>query len=256
MNITHIPTPEPIPLQEKPITQVNNYLLVKKIGSGSISNQFPQELISTPPFEIFDEDDYYDQIMGETEFGSIEEAAHIITHDQLALLLKGTCTESMPFKRFVIIDTRFIYEFKGGHIMCANHVQKRSDIIRLYDKYKQWGQNIAVIIHCEYSTDRGPKVLSIFSEYDRSQNLRNYPNVSFPNIFLLKGGYRTFWENHPDLCEGGYVKMKQEKYIYNKEFQRCFSYFKLYMLQENVSNRKLLTDFQFIKDDIHVDTLC
>ena len=41
--------------------------------------------------------------------------------------------------------------------------------------------------------------------YDR---MHNGTNLAFPELYLLKGGYKMFHESHPEIC-GGYVPMSQ-----------------------------------------------
>ncbi|KAH0795741.1 Rhodanese-like domain containing protein [Histomonas meleagridis] len=183
------------------------------------------------PDEFMDENDCSIHDMYCPRYGSINDAERIMTHDQLAEIMKDTSLHR-AFKRYLILDVRFFYEYEGGHILGARHIRNRSELISLYNSFKDVANETAVIIHCEYSQERGPKVFSIFLEHDRNQNLQVYPNKTYPYIFLLQGGYKTFWENHPDLCRGDYVPMHQREHVENKDIQRCYSYFRKYMLQE------------------------
>jgi len=36
-------------------------------------------------------------------------------------------------------------------------------------------------------------------KHDRDQNC--YPNLHYPELYLLDGGYKAFFENHQELCE-------------------------------------------------------
>lgn len=48
---------------------------------------------------------------------------------------------------------------------------------------------------------------------DRFVNEARYPKLFYPNLYLLEGGYRAFFEQYPHLCEPqGYVAMKDERF--------------------------------------------
>jgi len=33
----------------------------------------------------------------------------------------------------------------------------------------------------------------------------------YPEVYLLDGGYRSFYKAHPDRCDGSYVKMRAQQ---------------------------------------------
>lgn len=56
-----------------------------------------------------------------------------------------------------------------------------------------------IVIHCEFSQKRGPKLIRYLRKRDREINEDNYPNLIYPNVFLLKGGYSEFVKNNSVL---------------------------------------------------------
>lgn len=123
------------------------------------------------------------------------------------------------FDNVVILDARFEYEFQGGHITGAFNIRSVEDMIKIYERFKD--QNVLIICHCEYSKHRGPGLAMMFREYDRKQHSDNYPSLSFPELYVLEGGYRNFYRKYPDLCVGGYRKMRDKNF--NRELKRCHS---------------------------------
>jgi hypothetical protein len=48
---------------------------------------------------------------------------------------------------------------------------------------------------------------------DRSLNAENYPALHFPEMYLLQGGYKAFFESYPELCTpSGYRLMLDPDY--------------------------------------------
>jgi hypothetical protein len=92
-----------------------------------------------------------------------------------------------------------------------------------------------IVFHCEFSSERGPRLCRLFRSLDRQYNLSIYPQLSFPSIYLLDGGYAEFY-NHSSLkeyCEPkGYVSMFEQQYI--QELQ-------IYRHAKNVANGKIMT---------------
>lgn len=149
-----------------------------------------------------------------------------LSHTQLSQLIRDP--SSFDFERIIIIDARYPYEYENGKIINAMNVQSLKKLDRIFQNNKKNGKKTAVIFHCEFSRIRGPKVMSIFRKLDRERN--EYPNLFFPHVFLLEGGYKTFFEKHRDLCVGGYVQMKDSKY--RNQLQSCTTFFRKYMLCE------------------------
>lgn len=149
-------------------------------------------------------------------------------------------------RKIIIIDVRYNYEFKGGRIIGAKNIQTIDELKKLYKRFKDQGNSIGIIFHCEYSHDRSPKVMNLFRNYDRESN--KYPNLSFPNIFLLEGGYKEFYKRHSDLCCGGYTPMRDIDFIKSGELKRCTSYFRMNMLQETKSSKMLHHTVPFSSD--------
>ncbi|EAX88050.1 Rhodanese-like domain containing protein [Trichomonas vaginalis G3] len=149
-----------------------------------------------------------------------------LTPKQLAQLINDPF--SFGFNQVVILDARFEYEFHGGRIVGARNIRSKSQMIGIYERFL--GQNVCIVVHCEFSQNRGPTLLSLFREYDRHHN--SYPNLSYPNTFLLEGGYRRFYEEMPDLCIGGYVPMREERFVNNGELRRSHSFYAREMLQQ------------------------
>lgn len=136
-----------------------------------------------------------------------------------------TCPTSNNYNLIITIDARFPYEFRGGHIMGAKNISSREMFVKLYNSYKNLG-DVCIVFHCEFSHNRGPALMKMFREYDRMQNIQNYPKLSYPNIFLLKGGYNKFYNEYSNFCIGGYTPMRDQKYIDNGELRRCHSILK------------------------------
>lgn len=116
---------------------------------------------------------------------------------------------------FCIVDCRFGYEYKGGHIRDAINISSNNEAFRLFDNPK------IVIFHCEYSSVRAPKVAQYVRNLDR--NVNTYPNLTLPEIYILEGGYKGFYFEYPDMCTPrGYIPMDDGKYKedYNLELSK------------------------------------
>jgi hypothetical protein len=121
----------------------------------------------------------------------------------------------------IIFDCRFGYEYEGGHIRDSWNVKSIAAMKDLYDYFR--GCRACVVFHCEFSKDRGPRFMRAFRAHDRSENRDDYPHLDFPDIFLLEGGYRQFHDELPDLCDGGYVPMRDDAFVSSGELRRSHS---------------------------------
>ena len=128
------------------------------------------------------------------------------------------------FNALIVIDARFPYEYDGGHIPEANNIRD-PEVIResLFDEVID---DSLIVVHCEFSQNRGPKIASIIREIDSELN---YPNLQYPNIYVLDGGYKRFYEEFPDYCDGGYISMSSEPYKSNGDLVRYNSEYKEYI---------------------------
>uniref|UniRef100_F1LQS5 protein-tyrosine-phosphatase n=1 Tax=Rattus norvegicus TaxID=10116 RepID=F1LQS5_RAT len=60
-------------------------------------------------------------------------------------------------------------------------------------------KRIILIFHCEFSSERGPRMCRFIRERDRAAN--DYPSLYYPEMYILKGGYKEFFPQHPNFCE-------------------------------------------------------
>ncbi|XP_062474192.1 M-phase inducer phosphatase 1 [Pezoporus occidentalis] len=105
-------------------------------------------------------------------------------------------------KECVIIDCRYPYEYEGGHIKGAINLHMEEDVENyLLKKPIKPSDNKRVIIvfHCEFSSERGPRMCRFVRERDRLGN--EYPNLHYPELYILKGGYRDFFSRCRSFCE-------------------------------------------------------
>ena len=152
-----------------------------------------------------------------------------ITHDTLAEELKS------GQKKIIVIDCRFDYEFKGGHIKDAKNVSDPNDLEKLFFHNKQaveeiMSSNTSIVFHCEFSQKRGPQMYRKMREIDRELHMAHYPKLFYSEIYLLEGGYKTFYEHHPELCSQAYVSMYDDNFKQEckSEFSKNKRSFKMY----------------------------
>lgn len=116
-----------------------------------------------------------------------------------------------------IIDCRFEYEFLGGHIKDAVNISKQKQleeefIHKRHVRCKDTKKPPLIIFHCEFSSYRGPILASHLRTCDRILNHDNYPKLHFPDVVILDGGFKTFYEKYPNKCEGSYVCMQSKNH--------------------------------------------
>ncbi len=74
---------------------------------------------------------------------------------QVSDLIEGVYKETVP--RFVVIDCRFPYEFRGGHIRSAvNMTQQEAEQAFLNAPLDAAAAPLVMIFHCEFSSRRAP----------------------------------------------------------------------------------------------------
>ncbi|KAM9323749.1 uncharacterized protein PAF06_019962 [Gastrophryne carolinensis] len=133
-----------------------------------------------------------------------------ISSKTLAHLLSGGFKDTV--EEYYVVDCRYPYEYAGGHIKGAWNLYKEEQISEQFLKKPSLPQSHTVLIfHCEFSSERAPKLCRLLRNLDRKENI--YPNLYYPELYLLKGGYKEFFESFEDLCEPqGYVNMLHGDY--------------------------------------------
>ncbi|XP_072513430.1 cell division cycle 25 homolog d [Salminus brasiliensis] len=70
-----------------------------------------------------------------------------------------------------------------------------------------------IVFHCEFSSERGPRLCQYLRELDRAVNAQAYPLLLYPELYLLQGGYKHFYKHSPELCEPcSYVPMRHRDF--------------------------------------------
>ncbi|KAJ2722158.1 m-phase inducer phosphatase [Coemansia sp. Benny D115] len=114
----------------------------------------------------------------------------------------------------IVIDCRFPYEFEGGHIAGASNAPTMQDLEKLLLERPTSSKRTVVILHCEYSLQRAPSMASQLRRRDREVNAHRYPFLHYPEIYVLKGGYRNFFDQFKTQCEPqGYVEMNDQAHV-------------------------------------------
>ncbi|PVH79091.1 Rhodanese-like protein [Cadophora sp. DSE1049] len=138
-----------------------------------------------------------------------------ITRDTLLQVLDGNFDPN--FDQRMIIDCRFEYEFEGGHIDGAvNYNDKELLASQLFETSLP-GKTL-LIFHCEYSAHRAPIMARHIRKQDRSTNAEQYPKLTYPEVYILDGGYSTFFSEHRSRCfPQNYVEMDAKEHAYTCE---------------------------------------
>lgn len=53
-------------------------------------------------------------------------------------------------------------------------------------------KRVVLIFHCEFSSERGPRMCRFVRKRDRAMN--EYPRLHYPELYILKGGYKEFFQ--------------------------------------------------------------
>uniref|UniRef100_A0A4X2L4B5 M-phase inducer phosphatase n=1 Tax=Vombatus ursinus TaxID=29139 RepID=A0A4X2L4B5_VOMUR len=123
-----------------------------------------------------------------------------ISPEIMASVLNGKFANLI--KEFVIIDCRYPYEYEGGHIKGAVnlHMEEEVEAFLLKKPIRPTdGKRVIVVFHCEFSSERGPRMCRFVRERDRLDN--EYPKLHYPELYVLKGGYKDFFLKCKSYCE-------------------------------------------------------
>lgn len=118
---------------------------------------------------------------------------------------------------------RYAYEHAGGHIASAVNIAKPDDgeIFTFGSSGASQGQSTALVLYCEFSSERAPRMFRYLRNMDRHNHLADYPNLAFPHMYVLKGGYQTFHRQFPTMCspQHAYVRMHDATHL--EEHKAC-----------------------------------
>ncbi|XP_023979757.1 M-phase inducer phosphatase 1 isoform X3 [Physeter macrocephalus] len=123
-----------------------------------------------------------------------------ISPEIIASVLSGKFANLI--KEFVIIDCRYPYEYEGGHIKGAVNLHMEEEVEDFLLKkpiVSTDGKRVIVVFHCEFSSERGPRMCRYVRERDRLGN--EYPKLHYPELYVLKGGYKEFFLKCQSHCE-------------------------------------------------------
>jgi M-phase inducer tyrosine phosphatase len=138
-----------------------------------------------------------------------------ISKETMVSVLDGTFNHL--YEKLVIIDCRFEYEFNGGHIDGAvNFNDKEQLCSQLFDVEPT--SKALLVFHCEYSAHRAPLMAKFIRNKDRSVNADRYPALTYPEAYILDGGYSTFFKDYRSRCyPQNYVEMDAKEHTLDCE---------------------------------------
>ncbi|XP_075905641.1 M-phase inducer phosphatase 1-like [Nelusetta ayraudi] len=124
-----------------------------------------------------------------------------ITGDVMEAALSGHFSPLV--EKIIVIDCRYPYEFEGGHIKGALnlHQEEQVEDVLFRDPVvpSRPDRRVILVFHCEFSSERGPRMCRFVRQRDRDVN--DYPRLHYPELYVLKDGYKDFFPRHQRLCE-------------------------------------------------------
>ncbi|KAI1382484.1 hypothetical protein F4677DRAFT_27002 [Hypoxylon crocopeplum] len=112
----------------------------------------------------------------------------------------------------MIIDCRFEYEYDGGHVTSAVNYNDKELLAKHLFENPMDGKTL-LVFHCEYSACRAPMMARHIRASDRMANAEYYPKLTYPEVYILDGGYSEFFNEHRDRCyPQAYVAMGAEEH--------------------------------------------
>ncbi|CAK7271022.1 m-phase inducer phosphatase [Sporothrix epigloea] len=126
------------------------------------------------------------------------------------------------FDHKMIIDCRFEYEYEGGHINEAINYNDKDLLATHLFRTNAAGRSpptlngrTLIVLHCEYSAHRAPLMARHIRAEDRAANAEQYPRLSYPELYILDGGYSGFFSEHPCRCyPQAYVEMGAAEHVF------------------------------------------
>lgn len=117
------------------------------------------------------------------------------------------------YDRVLVVDCRFEYEYEGGHIENAVNFNDKQHLANELFGPNLPSSNTLLIFHCEYSVHRAPLTAKFIRGHDRNVNAANYPNLTYPEMYILDGGYSKFFTENPSKCfPQNYVEMNDHRH--------------------------------------------
>ncbi|KAM4705220.1 M-phase inducer phosphatase 1 [Rhinophrynus dorsalis] len=179
------------------------------LRSKSFSNENIENIFDSDQINLIG--DFSKGFLFPTVSGRHQELKYI-TPDMMVNILNG-CYDS-SIERYVIIDCRYPYEYEGGHIKGAInlHMEQEAEEYLLKDPIlPSDSKRVILIFHCEFSSERGPRMCKFLREKDR--DLNEYPHLHYPELYILQGGYKEFFKKHKAFCTPqGYRPMNHEDF--------------------------------------------
>ncbi|KAF8326000.1 uncharacterized protein EI90DRAFT_3018747 [Cantharellus anzutake] len=203
-------------------------LIARKENVGRLGHHMPSPLVTGKP------------VPGLPGFGDCEAdgkilPCHKVREDGLMRITPKTLHDliqghySMQIGSYIVIDCRFDYEHNGGHVSGSINLNTNDAI----DEYllgerkpapsrsgDKNGKKTILVFHCEFSVKRAPTLRPLFSSSakhlrskDRSMNGHVYPNIHYPELYILEGGYSSYFNRFSDYCfPSAYVRMDDPAY--------------------------------------------
>jgi len=166
--------------------------------------------VATPLEAVMDVEEAHDPMLPHFSADDPGDAIPRITKETLLAVLDGKY--SVKYDQKMIIDCRFEYEYDGGHIDGAvNYNDKELLTTHLFTTPME-GRTL-IIFHCEYSAHRAPMMARHIRSQDRNVNAERYPKLTYPDVYILNGGYSEFFSVHRGRCyPQNYVEMSDENH--------------------------------------------
>ena len=134
----------------------------------------------------------------------VSKALKFVAKEALAQALDRSAVAEL-----IVLDVRQPYEYAGGHIKGAEHIDWRAtgrerrltEVVNrtLKRTGDQCQQAVVVVVCCEFGGKRSPQAAAA------ANNLIDATRKNKVSVAVLHGGYSRFHAVFPQHCDGGYV---------------------------------------------------
>lgn len=179
------------------------------------SEESSQGTLQDPLQSVMDEDDAQEPCL--PHFFNEDQNCNIprINRETFVDLMQGKYSDR--YNQRIVVDCRFEYEYEGGHIDGAVNYNDKELLAKHLFETPMPGKTV-LVFHCEYSAHRAPMIARHIRAEDRTINAEFYPRLSYPDIYILDGGYSEFFTEHRDLCyPQAYVEMAAVEHAFTCE---------------------------------------